>query len=179
MVVAVTCVAGQFSVPGSTCLAQSLLLQDQAGAIAVIAPTGLSVNQDASRLNLRLMRLLPANPQAAIGDLFRQALADHIAQDSPATSPAIYNLIGDPATIYNVAPQGSATSSAPQIIGVVASKGTLVLTWSGGQPPYQLETKASLLPGAQWEALGDPVTGTSASVPLSGPVGFIRVRCSP
>ena len=103
VVVAVTCVAGQYSVPGSECLAEYLLLQGQGGAIAVVAPTGLSVNQDASRLNLRLMQLLRANAQAGIGDLFRQALADHVAQDNPATQPAIYNLIGDPATAYNVA----------------------------------------------------------------------------
>ena len=84
-------------------MAEYLLLQSQGGAIAVVAPTGLSVNQDASRLNLRLMQLLRANAQAGIGDMFRQALADHVAQDNPATQPAIYNLIGDPATAYNVA----------------------------------------------------------------------------
>ena len=62
---------------------------------------------------------------------------------------------------------------------MAASKGTLVLTWSGGQPPYKLETKSSLRADAQWQPLGDPVTGTSATVTLTGPVGFIRVRCAP
>ncbi len=177
VVVAVTCVSGQYSVPGSTSLAEYLLLQSQGGAVAVIAPTGLSVNQDASRLNLRLMQLLPANAQAAIGDLFRQALADHVAQDKPATQPAIYNLIGDPATTYNVAIEASAIVPSPQFTSVTASNGTLVLTWSGGTPPYQLEKKSSLLPGVLWESLGDPVTGTSATVTITGPAGFIRVRC--
>jgi hypothetical protein len=176
-VVAVTCVAGQFSVPGSVCLAESLLLQGQAGAIAVVAPTGLSVNQDASRLNLRLMRLLRTNAQAGIGGLFRQALADYIAEDDPATQPAIYNLMGDPATAYNVASQPASVVAAPRFTSATASNGVLVLTWSGGQPPYQLEQRSTLLPGAPWEPLGAPVTGTSATVPLNGPAGFIRVRC--
>jgi uncharacterized repeat protein (TIGR01451 family) len=177
-IVAVTCVAGQFSVPGSVCLAESLLLQGQAGAIAVVAPTGLSVNQDASRLNLRLMQLLQTNAQAGLGDLFRQAMADYIALDDPATQPAIYNLIGDPATAYNVA-LTALTAAAPRVTATTVSNNVLVITWSGGTPPYQLENRSALLPGAPWAPLGAPVTGTSATVPLSGPAGFIRVRCGP
>jgi hypothetical protein len=179
VVVAVTCVAGQYSVPGSACLAESLLLQSQGGAIAVVAPTGLSVNQDASRLNLCLMRLLRANAQAGIGDMFRQAMADHIAQDKPATQPAIYNLLGDPATAYNVAPETSSLIAAPRFTTMTTSNGMMVITWSGGKPPYQLEKQSALIPGAPWEPLGAPVTGTSATVPMTGPAGFIRVRCSP
>jgi hypothetical protein len=176
LVIAVTCVAGQYSVPGSSCLAENLLLQSQGGAIAVIAPTGLSVNQDATKLNLRLMQLLRANAQAAIGDQFRQALADHVAQDNPTTQPAIYNLMGDPATTYNVAVQGSSLINAPLLTATTVSNGVLVITWSGGNPPYQLEQKSALAPGALWNALGTPVTGTSATVPLAGTAGFIRVR---
>jgi uncharacterized repeat protein (TIGR01451 family) len=176
VVVAVTCVAGQYSVPGSSCLAENLLLQSQGGAIAVVAPTGLSVNQDASRLNLRLMQLLRANAQAGIGDLFRQALANHVAQDNPSTQPTIYNLMGDPATTYNVATQASSPIAAPRLTAATVSNSVLVITWSGGNPPFQLEQKSALLPGALWESLGTPVTGTSATVPLTGPAGFIRVR---
>jgi hypothetical protein len=151
-------------------------LQSQGGAVAVIAPTGLSVNQDASRLNLRLMQLLRANAQAGIGDLFRQALADHVAQDHPTTQPAIYNLMGDPATTYNVSAQPSSVIAASRVTTATISNGMLVITWSGGNPPYQLETRSALQPGALWEALGAPLTGTSATVPLTGPAGFIRVR---
>jgi hypothetical protein len=179
LVVAVTCVPGQYSVPGSSCLAESLLLPGQAGAIAGIAPTGLSVNQGASRLNLRLMKLLLANAQAGIGDLFRQAMADHVAQDNPATQPAIYNLLGDPATAYNVAPETVSATTAPRITATTASNGVVVITWSGGKPPYQLEKQSALLPGAPWEPLGEPVTGTTATVPMTGSAGFIRVRCGP
>jgi hypothetical protein len=177
VVVAVTCVAGQYSVPGSACLAESLLLQAQGGAIAVVAPTGLSVNQDASRLNLRLMKLLQANAQAGIGDLFRQAMADYVAQDNPATQPAIYNLIGDPATAYNVASAAMSPVPSPRFTSMTTSNGVMVITWSGGKPPYQLEKQSTLLPGAPWQSLGNPVTGTSATVTITGPAGFIRVRC--
>jgi hypothetical protein len=177
LVVAVSCVVGQYSVPGAECLAEALLLQGQGGAIAVVAPTGLSVNHDASRLNLRLMQLLRANAQAGIGDMFRQALIDHVAQDHPTTQPAIYNLIGDPATVYNVTPQPASVVAAPRFTVVTAGNGVIVINWSGGQPPYQLEQRSTLLPGALWESLGAPVTGTSATVPITGSAGFIRVRC--
>jgi hypothetical protein len=176
VVVAVTCVAGQYSVPGSSCLAENLLLQGQGGAVAVVAPTGLSVNQDASRLNLRLMQLLRANPQAGIGDLFRQALDNHVAQDNPTTQPAIYNLMGDPATTYNVALQSSSVPAAPRLTAATVSNGVMVITWSGGTPPYQLEKRSGLLPGSLWGDFGVPVTGTTATVPLTGDAGFIRVR---
>ncbi len=176
VVVAVTCVAGQFSTPGSDSLAEYLTLQNGGGAIAVIAPTGLSVNQDASRLNLRLMQLLRVNTGPGLGDMFRQAVSDHVAFDKPATQPAIYNLIGDPALAYNVVPQ--VLSAAPRFTAVSTSNGNLLITWSGGKAPYQLETRSSLNSGTTWQAVGAPVTGNSTTIPLNGPVGFVRIRCS-
>jgi hypothetical protein len=125
------------------------------------------------------MKLLRANAQAGIGDLFQQAMVDHVAQDNPATQPAIYNLLGDPATAYNVAPETASVILAPRFTTMTASKGVTVITWSGGKPPYQLEKQSALLPGAPWEPLGDPVTGTTATVPITGPAGFIRVRSTP
>jgi len=135
------------------------------------------VNQDASRLNRRLMQLLQADAQAGIGDLFRQAMADHVAQDNPATQPAIYNLIGDPATAYNVATGAWTAIAAPRLTAAVVTNGVLVITRSGGKPPYQLEQQSTLMPGAPWEPFGAPVSGTTATVPMTGPAGFIRVRC--
>jgi hypothetical protein len=104
-------------------------------------------------------------------------MADHVAQDNPATQPVIYNLIGDPATAYNVAPETTSIIVAPRFTSVTTSNGMMVLTWSGGKPPYQLEQRPALVPGAAWEPLGAPVTGTSTTVSLTGPAGFIRVRC--
>ena len=66
---------------------------------------------------------------------------------------------------------------APRLTAATVSNGVMVITWSGGKPPYQLEKQSALLPGAPWEPLGSPVTGTSATVPITGPGGFIRVRC--
>ena len=151
-------------------------MQNAGGAIAVVAPTGLSLDQDASRLNLRLLNLLRANTGPGVGDMFRQALADHVAQDNPTTQPAIYNLIGDPALAYNVAVQTSA--AVPQFIGTSVTNGMLVITWSGGQPPYQLEQTTTLGPKASWQAVGSPVPGFTTTLPVTGPMGFIRVRCS-
>ncbi len=176
VVVAVTCVAGQYSVPGSDCLAEYLTLQNGGGAIAVIAPTGLSVNQDASRLNLRLMQLLSINSGPGLGDMFRKAMADHITLDNPATPAAIYNLIGDPALAYDVVP--NVVAVAPRFTSVVSSNGVLVLTWSGGKAPYQLETRSGLSADATWQSVGSSTTAMTATVPMTNTTGFIRIRCS-
>jgi hypothetical protein len=99
-----------------------------------------------------------------------------MAKDNPATQPAIYNLIGDPATAYKVAAQVSPAVTMPQVTASTVSNGVLAITWTGGKPPYQLEQRSALLPGAPWEPVGEPVTGTSATVPMTAPAGFIRVR---
>ena len=73
----------------------------------------------------------------------------------------------------------SAVLPALRLTLVNAGKGQLVLTWSGGKPSYQLEKQTDLRSGALWEPLGAPVTGTSATVPITGQAGFIRVRYAP
>ena len=155
------------------------MLQGQGGAVAVVAPTGLSVNQDASRLNLRLMQLLRANAAGGHRRPVPQALADHVAQDNPATQPAIYNLIGDPATAYNVAPAAVDRHRRAAIHGGdreqrragdhLVGRQSRPTSWRSN-PPCSRERL--------WETLGAPVTGTSATVPMTGTAGFIRVRGS-
>ena len=135
VVIAITCVAGQFSVPGTDCLGEYLVRKDPGGAIAIVAPTGLSWDSEAMALNLRLATLLKANTLLGLGDMFRQGLADHILQDHPLMPPWIYNLFGDPASRYNI-PQDSPVSvatisgSIKYYAGDTAVSGTL-LTLAG------------------------------------------------
>ncbi|MCX6926643.1 MAG: C25 family cysteine peptidase, partial [Verrucomicrobia bacterium] len=102
VVVATTCVSGQFSVPGSDCLAEYLMRQNAGGAIATVAPTGFSLDGEASQLNNRLAQLLRTNALPALGDSVRQAMADHIRLDAPNMPVWIYNLLGDPGLRYDV-----------------------------------------------------------------------------
>ena len=120
-----TCVAGQYSVPGYNCLAETLVLASKGGAIAVVAPSGLSWNSDASRLNLRLIRGLDANSRPRLGDTFRVALGEYSRADSEQTPPWIYNLIGDPALLYQVPGRPQPTNQPPHLTWRNSASGTL------------------------------------------------------
>ena len=115
VVLAATCLSGQYAVPNANCLAEDLLLKDQGGAIAVIAPTGLSYNRDASRLNLRLANALQANDRPRLGDMVRQSLSVYSRNEQKVTQPWLYNLMGDPATVYNLAKDPAAANLLPEV----------------------------------------------------------------
>ena len=171
VVLATTCVAGQFSVPGNDCIGEYLVRQPSGGAIAILAPTGLSWDSEASQLNDRLVQLLHANTSPALGDSVRQAMADHVRLDSPSMPVWIYNLLGDPALRFNVVRDLWLAKPVP-------ANGNLLLNWSGGKPPYQVQTAASLQPGATWTPIGSPTTATNLLVPAASPAAFFRVQSS-
>jgi len=50
------------------------------------------------------------------------------------------------------------------------------LTWSGGRPPYQLETSPRLDPLAPWQIVPVPDDATNAAVPFGEPHQFYRIR---
>jgi hypothetical protein len=170
VVTAMTCVSGQYSQPSGNCLGETLLQPPGGGAIAFYGPTGLSLSGEASELNVRLTVLLRANAQLGLGDQIRQAVADHVRQDLPTVPVWIYNLIGDPALHYGVA-----RNLAPLQINVLAGG---MLSWSGGLPPYQVESTASLS-GGGWQPVGSTLLGTQTTVTNAGFQEFFRVRGSP
>lgn len=99
ILVAMTCVAGDFAQPGFTSLAEAMLRVNGSGAVAVVAPTGLSQDSDAFRMNLTLMTLLGANTHGRFGDLVVQAFSQY-ATSPPANARTtfwLYNILGDPA----------------------------------------------------------------------------------
>jgi hypothetical protein len=102
LVSVMTCVAGEYSQPGNNCIGEELVLAAHSGAIAVIAPTGLSANQDATLLNQRLMRVLRTQDWGRLGDFWRQAAADYSHYDQRPMGVSIYNLLGDPSLKFCV-----------------------------------------------------------------------------
>ena len=170
VVTVMTCVAGQYSLPGSRCLGESLLAPTNGGTIAFFGPTGDSLSGEASELNLRLVTLLRANAQLGLGDMIRQAVADHISQDLPTVTVWIYNLLGDPALRYNLT-----RNLAPLQITTFT---TNTIGWSGGLAPYQLETSTNLGNPAGWQPMGAPVIGNQEFLTNGGPVEYFRVRGS-
>ncbi len=69
-----------------------------------------------------------------------------------------------------------APSSTPFEITTVTRDGEdLSLTWTGGTPPYQVETSPSMATGT-WMNIGAPTNMTSATVTNAGPPAYLRVR---
>ena len=64
-----------------------------------------------------------------------------------------------------------------KITSVTGSNSVLFITWSGGQPPYQLEQQALLQPGTPWVPVGAPVAVTNTTLPATLPAAFLRVSC--
>ena len=171
VVLAATCVAGQFSVPINDCIGEYLVRMNAGGAIAVLAPTGLPWDSEASQLDDRLAQLLHANTLPALGDNVRQAMADHVRLDDPNMPVWIYNLLGHPALRFNVV--------RDLWMGeFVQANGSLLLYWSGGKPPYQLEMTSGLQTGTLWAPVGSPTTATNLVVPVNSPATFFRVKSS-
>jgi hypothetical protein len=61
------------------------------------------------------------------------------------------------------------------LTSIVISGGNVVLTWTGGQPPYVVEESASLGSGAVWQTVGGSEVGTQMVVPMTNQAGFFRV----
>jgi len=97
ILVAMTCVAGQYSSPGYTSLAEGVLREPGAGAVAVVAPTGLSYDDEAVWLNRRIMELFACNTSSRLGDAFAQSASLYNSRNAWLTPVWIYNLLGDPA----------------------------------------------------------------------------------
>jgi hypothetical protein len=171
VVLATTCVAGQFSVPGNDCIGEYLVRKNAGGAIAMLAPTGLSWDNEASLLNDRLVQLLHANTLPALGDSVRQAMTDHVRLDNPNMPVWIYNLLGDPALRFNVVRD-------LWMAKTVQANGNLLINWSGGKPPYQVEMTTDLQTGTHWAPVGSPTTATNLLVPVNPPAAFFRVKSS-
>ena len=96
-VTAMTCMVGQFAVPGYDSLAEVLLLKEGAGAAAVWSPAGLSVNAEARLLDEEFYRAFAAGESVTIGEVINTAFRRFRAEGGDADLLRSYNLLGDPA----------------------------------------------------------------------------------
>ncbi|MFZ1573726.1 MAG: C25 family cysteine peptidase, partial [Chromatiaceae bacterium] len=98
VVSALTCAANRFEIPGYAALGEELVLDADGGAIAVWAPTGLSLNEPAVQLNRSLFDAVYQQWAPTLGEAVQQALGDNRRGDEvPAFMLRIYSLLGDPA----------------------------------------------------------------------------------
>jgi hypothetical protein len=69
-------------------------------------------------------------------------------------------------------------SIPPRIFSIVRSGPNVVISWAGGQPPFQVQFKNDLS-NPTWGNSGSPTTNFTANVPIQPGAGFIRVAGSP
>ena len=95
---ALSCLVGQFALPGYDGLGEVLVQQPAAGAIAVWAPCAMEENDDSVRLGAWFMQASfgPSSAQT-LGDVVRDAISAGAAQGVPLGVLQTYNLLGDPA----------------------------------------------------------------------------------
>jgi len=83
--------------------------------------------------------------------------------------------VSDPAGLFGTATMNLVVAPAPPIILTIDLQGTnLVLNWSGGLAPYQLQQTTSLAVPT-WQNLGAPTGASSLLVPVTNDTAFYRV----
>ncbi len=102
LVVAMTCAAGQFGLPGTTCLGEALLSRTGRAPVAVWSPSGFSIDFQAHQLDLLLADELSRQPVGTrLGDTLKRTITAYHDSGGDQVSPTIYNLLGDPALPLN------------------------------------------------------------------------------
>lgn len=97
VITALTCSANRFEIPGWDSVGEELVLDPDGGAIAIFAPTGLSLNGAASPLANSLAEIVFDEGVPVLGDAIVEALSRNSASNVPFML-RIYALLGDPAT---------------------------------------------------------------------------------
>lgn len=98
ILVNMTCLTGFFNHPEIQSLAEAMLFQEPGGAVAVLAPTSLTLPGDQSFLSLALAGVLSSPDPLVIGDVLLQARRS-IPLESPGAKDVLltFLLFGDPA----------------------------------------------------------------------------------
>jgi hypothetical protein len=160
VIVAMTCASGEFGLPGTPCLGEAVMLKAGRAPVAFFSPSGFSIDFQAQQLNLLLADGLKHQlVGTCLGDVIRRALGDFINQGGDTVTPAICNLLGDPALPLNF-------GDPPPTLSAQFAAGGLQISIVG--PPgrtYQVES-SDRLPGTDWRALGEIVTDATGAAGL-------------
>jgi hypothetical protein len=176
LVVAMTCAAGQFGLPGVSCLGEALLLKTGRAPIAVWSPSGFSVDLQAHPLNLLLVEELRRQPVATrLGDTLRRVLKTFRELGGDEVTPELYNLLGDPALPLNFGGQ------LPSLSARFAGNDLQLRLKGSPGATYEVLT-SDRLDGLEWTVLVEVTADASGeggfAVALSGGMGqrFYRAQ---
>ena len=92
-----TCMMNRFELPDRMSVGEALLLHDGVGGVAVWGPTGLSINDEAKRLNEAFFTSIFRAGEQILGEAVLDSLAEYAADGGDQHILTNYNLLGDPA----------------------------------------------------------------------------------
>jgi hypothetical protein len=99
VVAAITCVVNNFSYPGFDSLGEILILEQNGGAVAVWAPTGLSIHSEAVILDKEFFHSSFVYKRQVLGDIVLETLENSSIKGIPKYMLNMYNILGDPALL--------------------------------------------------------------------------------
>ncbi|HMK49465.1 MAG TPA: C25 family cysteine peptidase, partial [Thermodesulfovibrionales bacterium] len=94
---AMTCLMGQYGIPGYNSLSESLLLKAGGGSVAVWSPSGYSFNSMAGILDEEFFKAAFRSSKPRLGDVLLKAFSGYNIAGGQKFMIDIYNLQGDPA----------------------------------------------------------------------------------
>ncbi|MCE9614645.1 MAG: hypothetical protein K8T26_10245 [Lentisphaerae bacterium] len=111
LVVGLTCLIGQFAIPGVDTLGQ-VLVTDANGAAAVWAPAGMAFHLESMILGRGFYEAYASAAPVRLGDAVRAGHQAYARQGHLDHMHRLYNLLGDPALALNAAAASGAGSGA-------------------------------------------------------------------
>ena len=103
VVINMTCLTGLFIHPKVESLMETLLFYDQGGAVAMLAPTSLTLQSNQSYLSQALVDIMMQNSTATLGELFLEAQRRVPTGDAGAQEVLLtFLLFGDPALKFGI-----------------------------------------------------------------------------
>ncbi len=156
---AMTCSVGQFDVPGSDCLAESMLAASGNAPVAIWAPTGFSVNFQAALLSRAWAEAIaaPGAPRRW-GGVVRDAQRRFREAGGDPGALALFAPLGDPA--LRLAPTETVPARATSI---VADLGVVKVRFVGaGNAAYRIEQSSDAVEGP-WSVVFESTSGPDGS----------------
>ncbi|MGC2064328.1 MAG: C25 family cysteine peptidase [Thermodesulfovibrionales bacterium] len=97
VVTAMTCVTGQFGLPGYDSLSETLVTSQNGGAIAFLGPTGMAMHLDSKEFGRMFYETVFKEGAGILGDAVRRTFEKYRTKYGNSYLLDIYNLQGDPA----------------------------------------------------------------------------------
>jgi uncharacterized repeat protein (TIGR01451 family) len=97
VVLGLTCVVGRHELPGTECLAERLVMDEDGGSVAVWAASGMSENKSAVKLDEEFMRAVFEDGERELYRAIQKSFEAYADRDRRWYMVQIYNLLGDPA----------------------------------------------------------------------------------